>query len=300
MKNIRRLISAVAVSAVIITGCGAEKQPVRKERVKTESETEEQHLAKEEEPYRFVNPEGNTLETRINPPEGYTRTNEKEDSLGEFLRNYEMKPDGSPVLAYNGHETMNQNGHIAVFDLPLENVNLQQCADSIMRVYAEYYRSIGQDEKIAFHFTNGFLASYSKWKQGYRISVNGNNVSWVKSAGTDDSDETFIKYLHTVFNYAGTASMATECRPVKLKDIRIGDAFLRAGSPGHVLMVVDTAKNKEGKTAFLLAQGFMPAQNFHVLKNHGDDPWYYEDDVDYSDEKKVYSIGSETLERPEY
>ena len=189
MKNIRRLISAVAVSAVIITGCGAEKQPVRKEQVKIESETEEQHLEKEEEPYRFVNPEGNTLETRINPPEGYTRT----------------------------------------------------------------------DEKIAFHFTNGFLASYSKWKQGYRISVNGNNVSWVKSAKLDDSDETFIKYLHMVFNYAGTASMATECRPVKLKDIRIGDVFLRAGSPGHVLMVVDTAKNKEGKTAFLLAQGFMPA-----------------------------------------
>ncbi len=104
MKNIRRLISAVAVSAVIITGCGAEKQPVRKEQVKIESETEEQHLEKEEEPYRFVNPEGNTLETRINLPEGYTRT----------------------------------------------------------------------DEKIAFHFTNGFLASYSKWKQGYRISVNGN------------------------------------------------------------------------------------------------------------------------------
>ena len=109
-----------------------------------------------------------------------------------------------------------------------------------------------------------------------------------------------LKYLHTVFNYAGTASMATECRPVKLKDIRIGDVFLRAGSPGHVLMVVDTAKNKEGKTAFLLAQGYMPAQNFHVLKNRGDDPWYYEDDVDYSDEKKVYSIGSEILERPEY
>ena len=44
----------------------------------------------------------------------------------------------------------------------------------------------------------------------------------------------------------------------------------------------------------------MPAQEFHVLKNHGDDPWYYEDDVDYSEQKKEYSIGSEILERPEY
>ena len=122
----------------------------------------------------------------------------------------------------------------------------------------------------------------------------------MKSAEPDDSDETFIKYLHTVFNYAGTASMATECRKIKLDDIRIGDVFLRAGSPGHVLMVVDTAQNSDGKTAFLLAQGYMPAQEFHVLKNHGDDPWYYEDDVDYSEQKKEYSIGSEILERPEY
>ena len=311
MKNeriqLRRIVTAMLLTGVmLLSACGSISSKSGRtsgsstgssEKAVTSSSSES---GKNDKKYNFINPDGKTLETRINTPEGYTRTKEAEGSLGEFLRNYKMKKDGSPILLYDG-SVKNDNGrHAAVFKLPLENVDLQQCADSIMRVYAEYYRSIGLDEKIAFHFTNGFLASYSKWKQGYRISVNGNNVSWVKSAGTDDSDETFIKYLHTVFNYAGTASMATECRPVKLKDIRIGDVFLRAGSPGHVLMVVDTAKNKEGKTAFLLAQGYMPAQNFHVLKNRGDDPWYYEDDVDYSDEKKVYSIGSEILERPEY
>lgn len=303
MKNIVKIISVVTCSIVLLSGCGEEKLTNQSDETVTQNITETpsaEHAEPAEETYQLINPDGKTLETRINPPEGFSRTDEKTGSLGDFLRNYEMQPDGSPVLLYNGHESWNQNAHIAVFKLPIENVNLQQCADSIMRVYSEYYRSKGEDDRIAFHFTNGFLASYSKWKQGYRIAVNGNNVSWVKSAEPDDSDETFIKYLHTVFNYAGTASMATECRKIKLDDIRIGDVFLRAGSPGHVLMVVDTAQNSDGKTAFLLAQGYMPAQEFHVLKNHGDDPWYYEDDVDYSEQKKEYSIGSEILERPEY
>ena len=303
MKNIAKIISVVTCSIVLLSGCGEEKLTNQSDETVTQNITETpsaEQAEPAEETYQLINPDGKTLETRINPPEGFSRTDEKTGSLGDFLRNYEMQPDGSPVLLYNGHESWNQNAHIAVFKLPIENVNLQQCADSIMRVYSEYYRSKGEDDRIAFHFTNGFLASYSKWKQGYRIAVNGNNVSWVKSAEPDDSDETFIKYLHTVFNYAGTASMATECRKIKLDDIRIGDVFLRAGSPGHVLMVVDTAQNSDGKTAFLLAQGYMPAQEFHVLKNHGDDPWYYEDDVDYSEQKKEYSIGSEILERPEY
>ena len=303
MKNIVKIISVVTCSIVLLSGCGEEKLTNQSDETVTQNITETpsaEQAEPAEETYQLINPDGKTLETRINPPEGFSRTDEKTGSLGDFLRNYEMQPDVSPVLLYNGHESWNQNAHIAVFKLPIENVNLQQCADSIMRVYSEYYRSKGEDDRIAFHFTNGFLASYSKWKQGYRIAVNGNNVSWVKSAEPDDSDETFIKYLHTVFNYAGTASMATECRKIKLDDIRIGDVFLRAGSPGHVLMVVDTAQNSDGKTAFLLAQGYMPAQEFHVLKNHGDDPWYYEDDVDYSEQKKEYSIGSEILERPEY
>lgn len=41
---------------------------------------------------------------------------------------------------------------------------------------------------------------------------------------------------------------------------------MHAGSPGHVVMVVDTCKNMEGNVCFLLAQGFMPAQEFHIFE----------------------------------
>ena len=82
-----------------------------------------------------------------------------------------MKDEGSEVLLYNGSLKGNQNAHVAVFKLPIENYDLQQCADSIMRMYAEYYWNTKQYDKISFHFVNGFEARYSKWIQGYRIKI---------------------------------------------------------------------------------------------------------------------------------
>ena len=77
-------------------------------------------------------------------PEGYTRTVAEDESLAHFLRSYPMKEDGAPVLLYDGREKGNQSAHAAVFDLPIENQDLQQCADSVMRVYAEYFLQTGQ------------------------------------------------------------------------------------------------------------------------------------------------------------
>lgn len=116
-----------------------------------------------------------------------------------ILRNYAMEPDQSPVLLYDGSKKRNQKAHVAVFDLPLEHEDLQQCADSVIRVYAEYFWSTKQYDRIAFHFTNGFDAQYTKWADGYRIRVNGNNVSWIKSAQPDTSYDSLKDYLRIVF-----------------------------------------------------------------------------------------------------
>lgn len=160
--------------------------------------------------------------------------------------------------------------------------DLQQCADSVIRIYAEYFWSIGAYNRIKFHFTNGFLTEYEKWRDGYRISVDGNKVSWKKSSDKNSSYDCFESYLRIVFAYAGTLSMEGEAEPIALSDIQTGDVFLQGGSPGHVVMVVDMCE-KEGKKAFLLGQGYMPAQEFHILKNplHENDPWYYEDEITY-------------------
>ena len=231
-----------------------------------------------------INPEGITLETRFTPPEGFARLEFGADAFGTFVRNYPLKEDGAPVLLYNGTRKPYQSFHAAVFALPIEKADLQQCADSVMRMYAEYYWAIGQPEKLAFHFTNGFLCDYARWRDGYRVKVRLNEAKWSKDADFDDSHETFVKYLRQVFNYAGTLSMATyETETVALEEMTVGDVILNGGSPGHVVMVVDVCENEDGQRAWLLAQGYMPAQEFHVIRNpkHEADPWYYESEMEF-------------------
>lgn len=249
-----------------------------------------------------ISPEGSMLKTRFLPPEGYARVPAAEDSLTEFLRNYPLKEEKSPVLLYDGSRKRNQNAHAAVFALPIENEDLQQCADSILRVYAEYFWETGQYEKIAFHFVNGFLAEYTKWRDGYRIAVNGNDAAWEKTASYEDSYEAFVAYLRMVFAYAGTLSMESEAEAIGLDELTAGDVFLQGGSPGHVVLVVDVCENAEGKKAFLLGQGYMPAQEFHVLKNpaHIDDPWYYEEEAAYPFVTPEYTFAEGSLKRLVY
>lgn len=250
----------------------------------------------------IILPEGNTLKSRIAVPEGYTRTKSGSNSLGSFLRSYPLKKHGSPVLLYNGSKKRNQNAHAAVFKLPLEAEDLQQCADSVMRVYAEYFWRTGQKERIAFHFVDGFLANYTAWRDGGRIQVGDSRSTWVQQASYDASYENFQKYLRMVFAYAGTLSMEAESKKTTLEKLRIGDVFIKGASPGHVVMVVDVCENEEGKKAFLLGQGYMPAQEFHLLKNpaHEENPWYYEEEVVYPFQTPEYTFEEGSLRRLTY
>lgn len=247
--------------------------------------------------------QGETLEERFLVPDGYGRKKREQDTLTAFLREYPLKKAGKPVLLYDGSRKGNQSAHAAVFKLPIENEDLQQCADSIMRVYAEYFWQTKQFEKISFSLGGGFQADYSKWRQGYTISVSGDTAQWVPSSSSDGSYRSLKKYLRLVFAYSGTATMEGETKKIAREDIRVGDVFLKGGSPGHVVMVVDVCERREdGAKAFLLGQGYMPAQEFHVLKNprHEEDPWYYEEEVEYPFETPEYTFARGSLRRLRY
>ena len=207
----------------------------------------------------------------------------EEGSIQNYLSGLTLKKDKSKVLLYDGQEKGNQGAHVAIFDFDIGTSDLQQCADSIMRVYGEYLWSIGAYDKINFHLTNGFLMEYSKWREGNRILIDGNNVSWTHSNTYDDSYECFRKYMTMVFVYAGTLSLSEEGKAVALEEMEIGDMFIYGGSPGHCVLIVDMAQNEEGNKCFLLAQGYMPAQDFQVLKNplYEEDPWYYLSESEY-------------------
>lgn len=223
-----------------------------------------------------------TIASKIPPPEGYKRMETPINSFAHWLRHLPLKKKDTPVYLYNGKKKFNQNAHVAVIDIDTGTRDLQQCADAVIRLRAEYLYSRGLYASIHFTFTSGDEASFTKWASGYRPKVNNNKVQWVKSAGQDSSYRNFRRYLTTVYIYAGTYSLSKELKPRStMHEMRIGDVFIKPGFPGHAVIVVDMAEDgKNGKKAFLLAQSFMPAQDIHVLKNptNGLSPWY---DLDF-------------------
>ena len=215
----------------------------------------------------------------ILPPRGFTRASPTPNSFPEWLRKLPIKQGNPPVRLFDGREKFNQSAHAAVIDLDVGSKDLQQCADAVIRLRAEFLYSSNRVAEIAFNFTSGDRADYSRWIEGFRPSIDGNEVSWSRSAERDDSYVAFRKYLETVFIYAGSYSLSKEMTPVRdLESSKIGDVFIQGGFPGHAAIIVDLAVNPEtGERAFLLAQSFMPAQDIHILKNPGDrqfDPWY--------------------------
>lgn len=227
----------------------------------------------------LINPDGKTIQTRFNVPENYKRFESSKGSFAYYLQNFPLKPHDSKVYLYNGNLKYRQDVHAAVLDISVGEKDLQQCADATMRLRAEYLFDQKEFDKIHFNFTNGFNAEYSKWHQGFRTKVDGNKVNWIKSATNEDSKSytSFLKYMETVFTYAGTLSLENELSHRDLKDIQIGDVFVKGGSPGHAIIVVDLAENETGNKIILLAQSYMPAQNIHILKNPNNShisPWY--------------------------
>jgi len=220
-----------------------------------------------------------TLVNRIPIPEGYRRVKTTVGTFQYWLRNLPLKKEKPAVHLYDGREKLNQKTHFAVVDMDVGSKDLQQCADAVIRLRAEYLYFLGSYEKIHFNFTSGDRADFTKWMDGYRPIVEGNKVRWTRSETEDSSYHSFRKYLEKVFIYAGSYSLSKELHSVQdVDEMRIGDVFIEGGFPGHAVIVVDMALDEDtGKKLFLLAQSYMPAQDVHILKNPANAspyPWY--------------------------
>ncbi len=231
--------------------------------------------------HTHINAKGKTLNDRITVPTGYTRVSLAKGSFGEYLRYLQLKPDGAVVHFYDGRVKRNNGVYMAVVDMPIGSKNLQQCADVIMHVRAEYLYTHHREDEIYFTYTNGFRADYTKWRDGYRTSSDGGKYNWVKSQSPDNSYEGFCSYMDVIYGYCGTLSLSKELKDVEYKDVQPGDVLIVGGSPGHAEIVMDVATNKNGEKIYLLAQGYMPAQDMQIVANPEDgllSPWYKMDD----------------------
>ncbi len=203
-------------------------------------------------------PQTSTLADRIAPPAGFERSPASDGSWAAWLRGLPLKAEGTPVLTYTGAQKWRQDVHVAVIDIDTGKRDLQQCADAVMRLRAEWLYASGRNSEIAFNDTDGKRRKFS--------------------ANAKRDYPSFRKYMDLVFAYAGTWSLDRELKPVALNTLTIGDVFIKGGFPGHAVLVADQAENpKTGEVRFLLIQSYMPAQDMHILKNPGNadgSPWY--------------------------
>ncbi|WP_299624686.1 DUF4846 domain-containing protein [uncultured Tenacibaculum sp.] len=225
----------------------------------------------------LINKEGETIKTRVKPPKGYKRSTIKNTSFQQYLRNYKLKKHGTEIINHDGTKYFAQNWHDAILEIPVPKNGLQQCADALMRIRAEYLWDQNRKNEIGFKFTSGHYCSWKKYAEGFRAKVKGNKVSSHKTANPNHSKANFYKYLNLIYTYAGTASLHSELKKVQIKDLQIGDMLVQPGYPGHIEIIVDEVINDKGEKLFLLAQGNTPAQSVCLLKNFEDDnisPWY--------------------------
>ena len=192
------------------------------------------------------------LARRFAPPPGAERV--KTSGFGEWLRHLPLLPPDTQVQLFDGTLKARQEVHAAVVDLDVGTRDLQQCADAVMRLRAEYLYAGGRP--VEFHPDPGKKTA---------LRFEGHERA------------RFQKYLIRLFADAGSASLQAELRPISSHRIQPGDVLIQGGYPGHAVLVLDVAEGAGGEQFLMLGQSYMPAQQFHVLKNMGSaslSPWY--------------------------
>lgn len=234
-----------------------------------------------------LNPDGTTLETRIVSPEGYTRVPVENGSFGGYLRKYPLLPDDIKLPVFDG-STINSSDVAAVFDISLGDDGYQQCADSVIRLYSDYFYETGQFDKISFMFSNGDVCDYNRWKKGKRMLAFADYSFEIPAAFPDSSEQQYRNYLKEVMRYAGTLSLQKESKVISPDELCTGDIIC---NDVHVVMIVDEAVNENGEKCYLIGQSFIPAVCFHIItKTEGKEvtPWFTQEYLS----KDFFTVGS--------
>ena len=210
---------------------------------------------------------GQPLAARFAPPAGCQRVAVATGSWGEWLRWLPLQPAGTPARLYNGQLKARPEVVAAVVNIDVGTQDLQQCADAVIRLRAEYLFS-HDPNKVHFHLTTGYGFWFSDYVAGKTFKVRGEEVTPATRPTEAPTHAALGRYLIPTFGYAGTLSLSHELAPRPLAQVQPGDVLIHGGAPGHAVLVVDVAENPKTHEKFmLLAQSYMPAQSIHVLRN---------------------------------
>ncbi len=205
-----------------------------------------------------------TVAEAFPPPPGAQRVQVQADDFGAWLRQLPLYPPDRQVHSYRGD--LLDMPAARVVEMEVGTRDLQQCADSILRLRATWERLQGRTP--AYHYTSGYLSSWEAWAGGARPQVAGSTVTTRKGAAqADSSDASFVRWLTDLYMYAGTRSLPLDS--IADQQVDPGDFLLIPGSPGHAVLVLDVAEGG-GRRWVLVGQGYMPAMDFHVVQGEAE------------------------------
>lgn len=226
------------------------------------------------------------------PKRTNTGTASGDGTIEWAMRSLPVKPDGAPVLDYTGNRIKDQDSHIAVLHLTLDDKNLQQSASSIMRLYSEFFWSTRDYKDMSYSLASGKTIEYSKWQQGQRLSTAG---TWYDAGEKDQGYETLTSFLEYYFLHSGMTELLKDSGRKQLADLTTGDFFVSSDRK-NCAFVIDTAENDKGARCFLLATGGSPGQDIEILKNPAHpDPWYYVSELSTSFKTPEFELTTSQL-----
>lgn len=223
-----------------------------------------------------------TLEQRFPPPPGFSRVTLAPPGFGAFLRTLPLAAKGTPVVSYRGDEIRAEDhpNVAAVVAIDIGKADLQQCADAILRLHAEWRWSHGHRDH-AYRTASGTKLVFPRYVAGERVRVDGNRIQLVPTAKpAEPTHALFRTWLDDVFGWTNTGALARDGERVALGSLRPGDFFVLTGVPfGHTVLVLDMAQDATGRRAVLLGQSFVPAQNVHVIRPGPSSAWFVLDEA---------------------
>ena len=211
-------------------------------------------------------------------PKGFNYMEEGDSVYSNWLLDLKLKKSKT-VYLYNGKLKSNQDVQYGVLNIDIGKKDLIQCADAAMKLRADHLFESHLFDQIKFLTTSGNEISFENWLKGMRWKVLGAKlVSYNIHKEESDLQQEYNSFMDFVFTYCGTYSLSKQLKAVNdSKSLQPGDIFVYGGFPGHAVTVMAVAKNEMGKKIFLLSQGYLPAQDIHILKNYTDpdlSPWY--------------------------
>lgn len=214
----------------------------------------------ENEEYTLIHTRELKIFKKFDTPPNFER-NKNYSDFGKWLNDISLKSNNTPVYTFDGQRKPNPNIYVGVLDLEQPKKNIQFNANAIISLRLEYfYRSKKYNEIDKLAKISTVPIPYTKYVKG------------------DYSYSKYFEYLQYYLENINSNTISELLKPIIFKDLQVGDVFFQKGSiKCHAAIVMDLAEDELGNKLYILAQGYYPSQDLHIITNPSNDlisPWY--------------------------